>query len=198
MIDLLEKSKYPIIVLEGPDGTGKTSLAMNLRDYLGAEYLHLTYRWPEKMQLYHYAAIRWAAHKAQHSPVIVDRWWVSEIVYAEAYRGGSKFMKHYFMLEHIANKIGVVYVMCLPEEHDRYLAHYNELKGKRAEMYDEGMEKVYQGYDWFYRNYMGLRENVCHYDMFKNFQENDVSRDIVLRSISQKILEFSEDHRSTI
>src|SRR5690606_37684332 len=174
MIDLLEKSKYPIIVLEGPDGTGKTSLAMNLRDHLGARYIHLTYRWPEKMNLYHYAAIRVAGHLAQNQPVIIDRWWPSEIVYAEAYRGGSKFLKHYFMLEHVANKIGVVYVMCLPKDRDLYLRHYNELKGKRAEMYDSGMEKVYDGYRSFYDNYMGLRENVCHYDMFRNFQNNDI------------------------
>ena len=40
---------YPIIVLEGPDGSGKTTLARHLVELLGAEYLHLTYRWPTKM-----------------------------------------------------------------------------------------------------------------------------------------------------
>jgi transposase-like protein len=198
MVDLLEKSKYPIFVLEGPDGAGKTTLAMALKEMLGARYLHLTYRWKDKMHLYHYSAIRVAGHMAQHQPVIIDRWWPSEIVYADAYRGGSKFTKHYFLLELIASKIGLTYVMCLPEERDRYLEHYNILKGQREEMYNEGLDRVYSGYMEIYKNYLGLKENVCHYDMFRNFNDNSISRDIVLKNICQKILEFTEDHRSAL
>lgn len=198
MINLLEKSKYPIIVLEGPDGAGKTTLARDLEKMLGARYLHLTYRWPTKMNLYHYAAIRVVAHWAQHSPVILDRWWVSEIVYADAYRGGSKFIKSHFTLNYIADMIGAVYVMCLPKDRERYLAHYNVLKGKREEMYNEGLERVYDGYTDFYESYLSLKENVCIYDMFENFNTNEISRDIVLRNISQKVLEFAEDYRSTL
>lgn len=198
MINLLEKSRYPIIVFEGPDGCGKTSLAHAMQEYLGARYIHLTYRWKDKMHLYHYAAIRVAAHLAQHQPVLIDRWWPSEIIYAEAYRGGSKFARHFLLLEHIANHIGLVYVVCLPDDRERYLAHYNELKGKRAEMYDTGLERVYDGYDEFYKSYLGIKENACRYDLFKNFNDNVVSRRIVMREVCQNILEFAEDHRSSI
>lgn len=198
MVDLLEKSEYPIFVLEGPDGAGKTALAWALKKYLGARYLHLTYRWKEKMNLYHYAAIRVAGHMAKKQPVIIDRWWPSEIMYADAYRGGSKFTKHYFLLEHIANRIGVVYIMCLPEDRERYLHQFDFLKKTREEMYDEGMSRVYDGYADFYKHYMGLKENVCHYDMFRNFNENENAREIVLSNVSQKILEFSSDYRSTL
>lgn len=198
MIDLLEKSKYPIIVLEGPDGVGKTALAMALQEYLGARYIHLTYRWKDKMDLYHYSAIRNCAHLAQHQPVILDRWWVSEIMYAEAYRGMSKFMKRHFLLELIASKIGAVYVVCLPEDRERYIKHYNVLKGNRVEMYNEGMEKVFDLYTDFYKTYMSLKENVVRYDLFQNYNDNSVSRGIVLREVCQKILEFTEDYRSTL
>lgn len=198
MIDLLEKSRYPIIVLEGPDGAGKTSLAMALKEYLGARYIHLTYRWKDRMHLYHGAAIRYAARLAAHQPVIIDRWWPSEIVYADAYRGGSNFAKYYLLLEHIANNIGVVYVMCLPRDRERYLTHYNKLKNEREEMYDEGLERVYDGYETMFRHYLGLKENVCRYDLFENFQENENSRDIVLRYVCQKSLEFIEDYRSDL
>lgn len=196
MVDLLEKSKYPIIVLEGPDGSGKTSLALELQKYLGAKYIHLTYRFKDKMHLYHYAAIRLCAHLAQHQPVILDRWWISEIVYAEAYRGGSKVIKHHFLLEHIATHMGVTYVMCLPEDRDRYLKSFDKLKTEREEMYDEGMSRVYDIYRGFHDEYLYLKSNVCNYDLFKNYNENEVSRGIVLREICQNILEFSEDHRS--
>lgn len=196
MIDLLEKSRYPIIVLEGPDGAGKTTLANALQEYLGARYMHLTYRFRDKMHLYHGAAIRICAHWAQHQPVILDRWWPSEIVYADAYRGGSKFAKYHLLLEHIANHIGVVYVFCIPGDRDRYLKHFNELKGKRTEMYDEGMERVYDGFQFAFKNYFGIKENVVTYDMYRNYNDNEVSRGIVMREICQKILEFTEDYRS--
>jgi thymidylate kinase len=198
MINLLEKSKYPIFVFEGPDGAGKTSLSEEMQKMLGGRYIHLTYRWKTKMNLYHYSAIRVAAHLAQNQPVIIDRWWPSEIVYADAYRGGSKFAKYYLLLEHVANKMGVVFVMCLPEDRDRYLHHYDALKGKRTEMYDKGLERVYDGYADMYKNYLGIKENVCHYDIFKNYNDNEVSRGIVMRNICQNILEFTEDYRSTL
>jgi len=196
MINLLEKSKYPIIVFEGPDGSGKTSLAKTMASHVGGRYIHLTYRFKDRMHLYHGAAIRLAARLSRNQPVIVDRWWPSEIVYADAYRGGSKFAKYYLLLEHIANNLGVTYVICLPEDRTRYLDHFAVLKDQRTEMYDEGMQRVYDGYAEMYRGYLSLKENVCHYDLFKNFQENDVSRDLILRNICQNILEFTEDHRS--
>lgn len=198
MLNLLEKSTYPIIVLEGPDGAGKTSLAKSFCEYTGAKYLHLTYRWKDKMHLYHYAAIRTAALMAQHQPVVVDRWWPSEIVYADAYRGGSKFTKYYFKLEHVARMLGAVYVVCLPHDRERYLEHYHVLKTKRDEMYNEGLERVYDGYEMLYDEFFSLREDVIRYDMFRYFNDNDVSREIVLRNVSQNILEFTEDYRSTI
>lgn len=203
MINLLEKSRYPIIVFEGPDGVGKTSLAQALQEYLGARYIHLTYRWKKKMDLYHYAAIRNCAHLAQHQPVILDRWWISEIMYAEAYRGGSPFIKRHFLLEHIANNIGLTYVMCLPENRQQYLDHYMNVKQGRSEAElardpPEGVEKVYDLYMDFYKTYLGLKENVMRYDLFKNYNNNAVSRGIVLRSICQNILEFTEDYRGTI
>lgn len=196
MVDLLEKSRYPIIVLEGPDGAGKTTLARALQEYLGARYIHLTYRWKDKMHLYHGAAIRLCAHLAQNQPVILDRWWPSEIIYADAYRGGSKFAKYHLLLEHIASNLGVVYVFCLPGDRDRYLTHYNELKGKRQELYDEGMERVYDGYAYAIKHYFSLKENVFNYDMYLNFNDNEVSRGIVMREICQNILEMTEDQRS--
>lgn len=195
MVDLLEKSRYPIIVLEGPDGAGKTTLACALQEYLGARYIHLTYRWRDKMHLYHGAAIRLCAHLAQNQPVILDRWWPSEIIYADAYRGGSKFAKYHLLLEHIASNLGVVYVFCLPGDRDRYLKHYNELKGKRQELYDEGMERVYDGYAYAIKHYFSLKENVFNYDMYLNFNDNEVSRGIVMREICQNILEMTEDYR---
>lgn len=203
MIDLLAKTRYPIIVLEGPDGVGKTSLGTALTKYLGAKYLHLTYRFKDRMDLYHSAAIRLCVRWADKQPVVLDRWWISEILYAEAYRGGSPFIKRHFMLEEIANQTGLTYVVCLPEDRDRYFQYYLEEKARRtaadiARDPPEGVEKVYDLYVDFYNKYLQYKENVMRYDLFQNFNDNDVSRDIVLKLVCQKILEFTEDYRSTV
>lgn len=203
MVDLLQKSKYPIIVFEGPDGAGKTTLALEMQKYLGARYIHLTYRFKDRMHLYHYAAIRLAAHLAQHQPVVIDRWWPSEITYADAYRGGSKFAKYFTLLEHIANKMGVTYVYCLPQDKQKYLDYYEKLRGLRTDeelSRDplEGVSKVYDEYAGFYNWYFSIKENVCHYDMFLNFNDNEVSRGIIMRNICQNILEMTEDTRRSI
>lgn len=203
MVNLLEKSKYPIFVLEGPDGVGKSSLAKELTTLLGGRYIHLTYRFRDKMHLYHYAAIRLAAHLAQHQPVVMDRWWPSEIIYADVYRGGSPFIKHYFLLEHIATEMGVTYVMCLPKDRERYLSNFEKIRGTRTMAEnkrdpDGPLGNLYDEYAEFYKSYLSLRENVCQYDLFENYNDNAVSRGIVLREVSQNILEFAEDYRSIL
>jgi thymidylate kinase len=200
--DIFSLTKYPIFVVEGPDGAGKTSLCEALKQVASYRYstnvgyIHLTYRWKDRMHLYHTAALHYAARLSRHQPVIVDRWWPSEIVYADAYRGGSKFVKHYFRLEHAATLMGLTYVLCLPADRERYLAHFDELKNKRDEMYLEGMQRVYDGYAELYRDYLSLRNNVITYDMFDWYAEDDDSREMALISASEKVLEITEEHRS--
>lgn len=193
-----KKTAFPIIVLEGPDGAGKTTLAEALKKFLGARYIHLTYRFQNKMDLYHTAAIRLCMKLAETQPVILDRWWPSEIIYADAYRGGSKFIKTHFLLNDIAQDVGVVYVFCLPRDKARYMEHYNVLKGKRVEMYNEGLDRVYDGYKDFLDVYFGFKPNVVVYDFFDNYSDNSDSRDIVLSNVCQNVLEFTEDYRSTV
>jgi DNA polymerase III delta prime subunit len=195
---LTQKSNHPIIVIEGPDGTGKTTLSDALREELGARYIHLTYRWKDKMHLYHLAALRTAAILAKTSPVVIDRWWPSEIAYADAYRGGSKYAKYFMRLDYAATQMGVFYVMCLPSDRERYLKHYNVLKGKRTEMYDEGMERVYDNFLEIWRWTFKYRPNAYRYDFFESYESDSHSREMVLRNTCQKVLEMTEDHRSTL
>jgi hypothetical protein len=125
-----------IIILDGPDGTGKTTLAQQMCLQLGADYLHLTYRWKEKIFDYHVAAIRYAARR--NKPIVIDRWWPSEAVYAKAFRGGSTWPMQGRTLDRVARKYGAIYVYCLsaggPEE---AIANHAKLKDTREEMYDD-------------------------------------------------------------
>ena len=111
-------SKYPIIVLEGPDGSGKTTLAKMLVDEYGFAYRHLTYRFKDRMHLYHWAALELCLKDAETGPVVLDRWWPSEIVYADVFRGGSKWPLWPRMLDRVALKHGVTYVWCIPSNEE--------------------------------------------------------------------------------
>jgi thymidylate kinase len=123
-----------IFILDGPDGTGKTTLANHMVERLGGKYLHLTYRWKNKIFDYHTAAIRWALK--QSVPVVIDRWWPSEAVYAKAFRGGSAWPMQGRMCERLALKHGVMYVLCLPESRQAAEEQHARLKEEREEMYD--------------------------------------------------------------
>lgn len=184
-------SKHPIIVLEGGDGCGKTTLAERLCDYVGAHYMHLTYRFKDRMNCYHGGALKMALLRAEHQPVVIDRWWPSELAYANAYRGGSKWPLMYRHLHRVALRHGVSYVMCLPEDRDHYLKHFNRLKGEREEMYDEGMDRVYAQFKNI-RTCMAedLVPSVSTYDMFQQGHDLD--------SVVQYVLETAEDERALL
>lgn len=123
-----------IFVLDGPDGVGKTTLAQAFVDKLGAKYLHLTYRWKDRIFDYHTAALRFALRTG--GPVVIDRWWPSEAVYAAAFRGGSTWPLQGRMCERVALKHGIIYIMCLPESVEAAVEQHSKLKEEREEMYD--------------------------------------------------------------
>lgn len=151
-----------IFILEGPDGVGKTTLGQYMAKTLDAKYLHLGYRWPDKMFMYHTAAIRWAIR--QKKDVIIDRWWPSESLYADEYRGGSQWPMMGRMMDRVARKHAAMYIYCLPADLVDYQKKFSELKTLRAEMYDDttGVAKRY--HDLFFGNRLHTKtENYTDY-----------------------------------
>ncbi len=131
-----------IIILEGPDGAGKTTLARELVKQTKGIYLHLSYRWPQKIFLYHTAAIRYAAR--QNRPIIIDRWWPSEAIYATSYRGQSPWPLQGRMADRVARKHGALYIYCLPESVTEHCDKFTKLKETREEMYDDIHEVTFK------------------------------------------------------
>lgn len=142
-----------IICLEGADGTGKSTLAKVFRKKLGAEtYLHAGCKYVKRMHVYHTAILRQAVHKVEVTgkPVILDRWWPSELVYAAVFRKGSKWPLMGRMMDRVFARYGGVYVICLADPgHDR---RFEELKRERYEMFDD-MRRVVTGYEQLYWNH---------------------------------------------
>lgn len=158
-----------IIVLDGTDVAGKTTLAKALIEKYGGHYLHCTYRWKDRMHLYHLATIRMAIKKIQQDDkmVIVDRWWPSEMVYGDVYRGGARVPNEGLRILHrLGLRHGVTYVICF-RDRDKILDAYTKSKAKRQEMYDadERMVKVHDGYELLYNSIQDQRARWHHYNL---------------------------------
>lgn len=143
-----------IIVIDGPDGAGKTTLAKSICEKFDGVYLHLTYRWKTRMFYYHTAAIQQAAkHASRGRTVVIDRWWPSEAVYADVFRGGSPWPLLGRFLERVMLKYAGVYVLAVPQEPAKALERFNRLKTEREEMYED-MAQVISSYNNLYYGLM--------------------------------------------
>lgn len=127
-----------IVIVEGCDGTGKTTIAKFLCKKFGGHYIHNTYRWPTKMPVYHTAALHRAIKLAEEKLVVIDRLWMSEAIYAAVYRNGSPWPHMGRIIDRIVMKHAGLYVLCrLPRDHAK---KFEELKKQRTEMYDDVTE----------------------------------------------------------
>ena len=128
---------YPILVLEGADCSGKTTLAKAILSHGDIAYLHLSYRYPTAMFQYQLAAVMRAVKEARHRPVVIDRLWMSEAVYAKVYRGGSPWPEMGRMLDRILQRYGALYIMCVRDDTEEHLRHFAETAKLRHEMYSD-------------------------------------------------------------
>lgn len=126
-----------LIILDGPDGAGKTTLANEFIHLYDAKYMHLTYRFKDKMFTYQLACLLRAVKMSKDHLVIIDRQWMSEICYAAAYRGGSKWPLAYRLFDRIILKHSGIYVVCLPANLRDHMNAYECLKTQRDELYED-------------------------------------------------------------
>ena len=161
--------KNPIFVLEGGDGTGKTTLANEIVRLTGAHYLHLTYakHLVGHMHDYQMGAMKAAFELSKYFPVVIDRWVPSELVYANVFRKGAVEIGNEAreaMLVHMAAEC--TFVFCQPADLKEYLVAFHELKTQREEMYDT-VAGVHQEYDRFIKHAKTLGLTMYIYDRFK-------------------------------
>jgi hypothetical protein len=152
-----------IIVLEGPDGSGKTTLAKYFQEYYNAIYLHTTYRFRKYHDIYQKAIIRIALTKAIMNDrlVVIDRWWISEAIYGEVFRQGSTWPNLGEKLDEVLRFFGGLYIFCLPDNFIKYMSLYKKLIDTRTEMYPnmESMANIYSLYKDAYWTGVKLNNN---------------------------------------
>lgn len=130
-----------IIILEGPDGAGKTTLANELAETFQLPVYHEGPPPAGEDPFKYYGAKLLAV---RHTGAVLDRFALGERVYAPIFRSGDPFAdvgwRAYKRIETAAN---VMTVLCMPNYET---AHGNWLSRKKSEMFQDRYENIYNGF----------------------------------------------------
>lgn len=110
--------KHPVIILEGPDGSGKTWVAKKLHQELGFRYLHEGVPPPgttSAVLFSHYLSTLWKALRGDR-PVVLDRHYLGELIYGPVMRQRSLLSEtQRRLIERLVFSHGAKVVICEPE-----------------------------------------------------------------------------------
>lgn len=106
-----------VIILEGPDGGGKTTLAQYLCTEADFDYKHEGPPPPDRDQLEYYKTILFDALESPHNTVF-DRLYLGECVYGPIIRGVDRLgLEALKLFERVLASKTVHQYVCLPSEH---------------------------------------------------------------------------------
>jgi thymidylate kinase len=151
-----------IIILDGPDACGKTTLAKAIEErckQLGASYsyIHSEYRFTGNMVTYHEAVVRKAIKLSQSSVVVIDRLYWSEYVYANVFRNGSRWPHQHRYFDRLLLRFCALNVLC-GSSPTQVVQWHQAAKDERAELYQSGLDKVAQEYINIYKRFKHRRD----------------------------------------
>jgi nicotinamide riboside kinase len=122
-----------LVVLEGANATGKSSLAEELRRRFDAVVMHQTYRFRDRIFDYHTAVLHRALELSKTRLVVLDRLWMSEEVYAHVYRQGTPWPHQGRFVERVLRKAGAVTIVCVAYDDDALRARYLSTRSHRSD-----------------------------------------------------------------
>lgn len=129
-----------IILLEGADGTGKTTLAKAIEARCkNSVYLH-NGLYPN-MWNSHLECVKEAVKLSREHVVIIDRLWISEQIYGTVFRGGPAYNLGARCLDRVLQRFNCLTVVCARNNMPKHLKHFEELKETREEKFQQ-MEEV--------------------------------------------------------
>lgn len=159
-----------IYIVDGPDGTGKTTLCNKLSELYGIPVIHLTY-YKDKKE--HEKQFQDALDMLRKSPsgFILDRYIFSEKVYSDVYRD-SKYISIFDDCLNALTYVNARVIISVPKDKVKYMDFFKKLHEEREEMYSpEQMGAVYDGYENFFKKDWNF--NIARYDLFDIIDKND-------------------------
>jgi GTPase SAR1 family protein len=140
-----------IIVLDGPDACGKTTLANTIKEVckkinVPYYYQHAEYKFKNRMFCYHEALVRRAIKFSQSGIAVIDRLHWSEYVYSTIYRGSSKWPLQWRYFDRLLQKYAALNVICVADTAEEVRSWHKIALEKREEMYDNRMDEIASQY----------------------------------------------------
>jgi len=146
-----------IFCLEGPDGTGKSTLAQRLANEVKGSIIHAYYKKDWNMKNYHESIIKAASLLSDFNPVILDRWAPSEHVYAKVFREGESYNTKTLINKW---KDKIVWIYC---RNDNAVANHLKNKEVRNEMFLD-MTRVVKEFDQYVKSTPELNWLIFDFD----------------------------------
>lgn len=124
-----------VILIEGADASGKTTLARHLVERYDAKYIHSTVR--RDVWKWHLAALRLAHYYSQHGLVVLDRHFLSEQIYGAVYRGGPAYDLGARCFDRVLQSMGALMILAVPTNVEDQINRHVSLKESRKEHFAE-------------------------------------------------------------
>lgn len=142
-----------IISIDGPDASGKTTLAKRLVDLFDAVYLPLewTPAIEENMFDYRMAAITLARILAKDRVVVMERAWLSNPIYSKMFRPNAPqddWRAWQQELQRAELGLNLVEICALPSDFDKWLAVFRRMCKERNELYGDYDDRLMQQVYW--------------------------------------------------
>lgn len=129
------------IIIEGPDGAGKSTLAKSLAGALDMNILKMTANGGQSAREY--------KQKLACDGIIIDRCWVSEQIYSDLFGREPRISNDAAeALTGFCGRVGIPIIVLLPPLHV-VISHLNERGDEYADVVCPNIVEIYQRYqDW--------------------------------------------------
>lgn len=145
------QNRCGLITIDGPDASGKSTLAARIAEMFGGQVIHLT--WSPRLEVvmdeYRTSAIKYAAVLAQNGVVVLERPWLSHPVYAEVYRDGKFEECHVHNWKLLTEHNALLNIIALPGDAGTWLANYLQMCEEREELHGPNPGKAMAVYEGF-------------------------------------------------
>lgn len=145
------QNRCGLITIDGPDASGKSTLAARIAEVFGGQVIHLTWSPQLERNMHHYRmhAIGYARALADHCVVVLERPWLSHPVYAEVYRDGKYDEQHVAYWKQMTEHAASLNIVALPGDAGTWLANYLKMCEEREELHGPNPGKAMAVYEGF-------------------------------------------------
>lgn len=153
-----------LVILEGADGVGKSTLGRHLAKQYDGFYFHATATKsliPAMRDYQQNLLENVQENVAAGRTVVLDRFWPSELVYGTVFRPENPYGFSYTELEDACSKLGAIYICCFSST---AIERHKIVKDAKHPYDDSSFAKVYALYEEFWSNKRGSDEYM-RYDL---------------------------------